>query len=420
MKLHWHAGNRLQLLENGEEFFPAVLDAIAGAERELLIETFILFDDTVGRDLQAAVIAAAKRGVQVDLTLDGYGSIELSPEFIGAMTEVGVRVHLFDPSPRVLGFRTNLLRRLHRKIVAIDGRLAFVGGINFALDQVASSGPNGKQDYSVRIEGPLAEEIQRFARAALGTAASAGEGRLRWHGRKTKRAERPKDNRNNAGAQETEASGQAAFVSRDNHRHRTDIEHCYRTAIRTAKDEVIIANAYFFPGYRLLRDMRRAARRGVRVQLILQGEPDMAYVRTAARLLYRSLVKDGVTVHEYLRRPLHAKVAVVDGTWATVGSSNLDPLSLSLNLEANVLLHDRAFAAGLREKLLKLAERDSRLVVYESLPEHTMWRYALGALAYHVARGFPAWLAWLPHRGPRLRSFVRGNVLDTPTVTESA
>src|SRR5690606_37234668 len=141
----------------------------------------------------------------------------------------------------------------------------------------------------------------------------------------------------------------AIFVTRDNGRHRNDIEQHYLAAIRSARSEILIANAYFFPGYRLLRELRNAARRGVRVGLVLQGEPDMPMVRAASKLLYDYLLSAGVEIHEYCQRPLHGKVAIVDEDWSTVGSSNLDPLSLSLNLEANVVIRDRAFNACLGE-----------------------------------------------------------------------
>jgi len=405
VKLDWRDGNQLLLLENGESFFPAAFEAMAAARSELLIETFILFDDEVGRQLQAAVIAAARRGVQVDLTVDGYGSPDLSPAFIGAMTQAGVRFHIFDPRPRIFGLRTGLLHRLHRKIIAIDGECAFIGGINYAVDQLAESSPYAKQDYAVRIIGPLAQDIQRYVREAL----APTRGGLAW--RRWRRG---------APAAAGQGHGaRAAFVTRDNHRHRDDIERCYRTAIRTAREEVLIANAYFFPGFRLLREMRRAARRGVKVQLILQGEPDMGYVRTVARLLYGSLLKDGVAIHEFTRRPLHGKVAVVDGAWSTVGSSNLDPLSLSLNLEANVLIHDRDFALALRARLLDLVAHHCRAIQPEHLPQRTMWRYLVHAIAYHTARHFPSWLSWLPRGQPSIHSFDhRGEVHAAPVAID--
>ncbi len=191
-------------------------------------------------------------------------------------------------------------------------------------------------------------------------------------------------------------------------------------AIRTARDTVWIANAYFFPGYRLLRDLRRAAPRGVKVHLILQSDPDVPIARTAGELLYESLMKDGVTIHEYCRREMHGKVAIVDGIWTTVGSTNLDPLSLSLNLEANVLIRDAEFAATLQRRLQHLIEHDCKQLKPDVLPRLTMWRYIMVSLAYHISRGFPRWLRVLPYSGARIRSFVRGQCIDTKTAFDAS
>ena len=340
------------MLENGDAYFPAVFDAIDAAEREVLIETFILFEDRVGRDLQQHLITAAARGVEVDLTVDGFGSPDLSNDFISALTAAGVRLHVYEPTPLVRHLKP--LRRLHRKIVVVDGRIAFVGGINFSEDHLESFGPRAKQDYAVSIEGPVVEHVHRFAQQALAPV----QRRLKMERPATREDSQVASRVAASEPQTLPGSAEVAFVRRDNHHHRTDIERAYRMAIRTARDTVWIANAYFFPGYRLLRDLRRAAARGVKVQLILQSDPDVPIARVAGRLLYESLMKDGVTIHEYCRREMHGKVAIVDGIWTTVGSTNLDPLSLSLNLEANVLIRDAEFAATLQRRLQHLIEND--------------------------------------------------------------
>ncbi|NML15349.1 cardiolipin synthase ClsB [Azohydromonas caseinilytica] len=407
MKLDWTAGNRIEVLENGEEYYPRVFAAIAAARREVVIETFILFDDPVGRQLHAVLLEVARRGVQVDLTVDGYGSPDLSDEFIRALTDAGVRLHVYDPRPRLLGLRYNLVRRMHRKIVVIDGELAFIGGINFSEDHLIASGPMSKQDYAVQVQGPVVRQMHGFVHEVL---APVRHALLQWvrHGfRRPVKIQPPAPS-----VLPPVGSAQAVLVTRDNERHTNDIERCYRTAIRTARREVVIANAYFFPGYRLLRELRRAARRGVAVHLILQGEPDMAIVRIGARMLYHSLVKDGVHVHEYCKRPLHGKVAVVDGEWATVGSSNLDPLSLSLNLEANLLIRDRDFAADLRQRLQRLIDNECTEMSREALPKRTMWRYLGSALAFHLLRHFPSWAEVLPRSGKFVRSFIGRRQVD--------
>lgn len=400
----WISGNQFQLLENGEEFFPRVFECIAAARHEVLLETFILFEDRVGEELHAALHQAARRGVQIDLTIDGYGSPDLSPEFISTLTRAGVRVHVFDPGPRLWGWRTNLFRRMHRKIVVVDGARAFVGGINYSADHLADFGPQAKQDYAVEIEGPIVADIHSFARRAL-AAGQRNAGTQASPGLRERFSERA---RSMAGTWREDdippPAGDAAalFVTRDNRKHTNDIERHYRAAIRTARHRVVIANAYFFPGYRLIQELRRAARRGVEVQLILQGEPDMAIVKTAASMLYHHLLDAGVQIYEYCQRPLHGKVAVVDDEWATVGSSNLDPLSLSLNLEANVVIRDRAFNEDLAARLGQLIQHHCKRIERKDLVESTWWRSVRSYFVFHLLRRYPAWAGWLPAHAPRI------------------
>ena len=401
MSSPWVTGNRIALLENGEEFFPRVFDAIAAAQREVVIETFILFDDKVGQALHAVLLAAAQRGVLVDVTIDDFGSPDLSGQFLGSLCDAGVRIHVFDPATRLFGWRTNALRRMHRKIVVVDAQLAFVGGINYSADHLADFGPEAKQDYAVEIAGPLVAQIHRFTHAALAQGMRHQSGRQWWRGRGQLRVQ----------AQEPSVQGTATamFVVRDNQGHVSDIERHYRIAIRAARQRVVIANAYFFPGYRLIREMRRAARRGVQVHLILQGKPDMPIVKTAAALLYRHLLNAGVHIHEYIDRPMHGKVAVADDEWATVGSSNLDPLSLALNLEANVIVRDRAFNQQLGGRLDTLMRESCKKITNDHLGEVRGWYLIRSFLVYHVTRLYPSWALWLPRHAPRLAPALRAH-----------
>ncbi|MDP2451991.1 cardiolipin synthase ClsB [Polaromonas sp.] len=398
MNGRWVAGNSFTLLENGEAFFPRVFECIAAAEREVLLETFILFEDKVGQALQEALLTAARRGVQIDITIDGYGSPDLSPAFILALTQAGVRVHVFDPSPRLWGYRTNLFRRMHRKIVVVDGKRAFVGGINYSADHLADFGPEAKQDYAVEMEGPLVAEVHQFARAQLLLGQQPPGSRF---AQLLKRRPAPCAA---PACTPLPAAGRAdaLFVTRDNVEHKSDIERHYRIAIRGARRRIIIANAYFFPGYRLLRQLRQAARRGVDVRLILQGEPDMPIVKIAAGLLYHHLLAAGVKIYEYHDRPLHGKVALTDDEWSTVGSSNLDPLSLSLNLEANVIIKDRAFNQHLGEHLEQLMQNSCTQVQARDVAETGLWVSVRSFFVFHLLRRYPAWFGWLPAHTQRL------------------
>ncbi len=381
----------MRLLENGEDYFPAVFDAINAACDEIILETFILFEDKIGKELHALLIAAARRGVRIDMLVDGFGSSDLTPPFVDALTQAGVRLRVFDPARRVMGLRFNVLRRMHRKIVVVDAQQAFVGGINFSFDHMRDFGPEAKQDYAVEVHGPIVAQIHRFVRASAdGSAPRDAQGA---------EAAGP-----TVRAQDAQGSAEMIFVTRDNHRHPNGVERQYRAAIRAARERVVLANAYFFPGFRLLRQMRRAARSGVQVTLILQGEPDMPIAKVAARLLYGYLQTAGVQIYEYCDRPLHGKVAVVDDAWSTVGSSNLDPTSLSLNLEANLVIRDKAFARHLGERLQYLITNQCTAIEPEAAgSKFPFWRPVRSFILFHLLSGFSRWINWLPHRAAKIR-----------------
>ncbi len=408
MNSHWLPGNHIALLENGEGYFPRVFEAIAAAENEVLLETFILFDDQVGRDLQRALLRAAERGAQVHVLVDGWGSPDLPPSFMQPLLDAGVKVRSFEPAKRLFGARINMLRRMHRKLVVVDSRRAFVGGINYSMDHLAAFGALAKQDYAVEITGPLVGQIHAFCRASLD--APQPERRLwlqRW------RTKHDVDEAIWSGDSDKDAAHagtRAAFVTRDNRANRTDIERHYRAAVRNARKRVLIANAYFFPGFRLLRDLRRAARRGVQVDLILQGWPDVPWAQRAAELLYEYLIRAGVRVYEYGERPLHAKVAVVDDHWSTVGSSNLDPTSLSLNLEANVMVRDKTFAIHLRERLEHLMQQRCERIRLPAVGRlRSSWIALRGLVVYHAMRHFSAWARHAPESVPRIKPMQRNS-----------
>ncbi|AEF22766.1 MULTISPECIES: cardiolipin synthase ClsB [Pseudomonas] len=388
MKYEWRDGNQIDLLINGEDFFPAVFESIRNARQQVLLETFIIFEDKIGMELQQALIAAARNGAEVEITVDGYGTADLSTEYVAALVAAGVRVHMFDPGKRLLGMRTNLFRRLHRKIVVVDNEVAYIGGINYGEDHIADYGPMAKQDYAVRVRGPIVADLHTAAVRLLDA-----------------RDDRPATpHRGSQPGQHRHAGNSRLLMTiRDNGDDTNTIEQHYLDAIRNAQHRLIIANAYFFPGYRLLRELRNAARRGVKVTLILQGMPDMPLVRLCSRLTYNYLLRDGVTIYEYCQRPLHGKVALADHEWCTIGSSNLDPLSLSLNLEANVIVRDAALNRRLHEHLSELAESSCKSVPLKRVMRGYWWRAPLIFLCFHFLRHFPAIAGWFPAHSPRIK-----------------
>ena len=342
--VHQVAENQLMLLKNGTAYFPQLCADIDAARHSIYLETYIFFADKTGRMVADALRRAAERGVSVRVLLDGYGSAELPPEWLDEMRASNVQVQWFrrEISPFTLRrSRMRRLRRLHRKLVVVDGEVAFVGGINIVNDISSRDGFNAPRlDYAVRVEGAIAGEIQATMRRLWGLVSWAN---FRRRGKELRRfvMERAKP-----------AARGITLLLRDNLRHRHDIESAYLNAIAGAHREIIIANAYFLPRRLFRQALVQAAQRGVRVMLLLQGRVEYRVQHYATHALYDQLLAGGIEIYEYQPSYLHAKVAVVDGRWATVGSSNIDPYSLMLALEANLAVRDRGFAAELRDSLL--------------------------------------------------------------------
>lgn len=333
-------GNRITLLKSGVEYFPALVAEFEAAQREIRLETYIFEADATGRAIAAALGRAARRGVAVNVMVDGFGSQDLDPALVRELEEAGVRFLVYRRNISPWTLRRTRLRRLHRKIAVIDARVAFVGGINVVDDVDAQGEAAPRFDYAVRVEGPLLTKIYPVVKQ-LWSRVSA----IQFHARAAEpRALVP--------PALSRGGQRAAFVVRDNIGHRSDIEQAYLAAIEQARDEIIIANAYFFPGRRFRRALTQAAARGVRVVLLLQGKVEYVLQHYAARALYGLFLDAGIEIHEYHRSYLHAKVAMIDRNWATVGSSNIDPFSLLLAREANVVIEDEGFAGELRASLL--------------------------------------------------------------------
>ncbi len=368
-------GHQLTLLEGSAELFPAVVTAIEAAQREVWLETYIFDFTGASQAVAVALEQAAQRGVRVRVVVDGFGTPLVPEDWRMRFRQAGVDWQVYAPVGSLGVLWPGSWRRLHRKLCVVDDRVAFCGGINI-LDDLhdPNHGPlqAPRLDFAVQAQGPLVRDVQRAislvwerVRAVHSLDPHALADALRHRNRPSR-------------GEPAEAAGpvRAALVLRDNLRHRAQIEKAYLRAIGRAQEEVLIANAYFVPGRKLRLALVRAARRGVRVTLLLQGRYEYFMQYYASRPVYDSLLRAGVAIHEYSPSFLHAKVAVVDGHWSTVGSSNLDPLSLLLAREANVVVEDPAFASQLRDRLLQAITQHGQAtdpVVYGSRP----WRQRL-------------------------------------------
>ena len=344
MRTRFLPGNRIDLLETGSDYFPALREAIDAAQREVHLETYIFEDDDTGRMIATALIQAARRGVAVRVLADGFGARRFVDRLMPEMLQHGVEVLIYRPELTRFTFHRHRLRRMHRKVTVVDGRVAFVGGINIIDDMHTPGQKPPRYDYAVSVRGPLLDPIHTSSRRIWELVSWAN----------FKRRFRVKND--HPPLTEYQGDMRAAFLIRDNLRHRRDIEDAYLDALGHASHDIVLANAYFLPGRRFRRALMDAAGRGVNVVVLLQGRVEYVLLHYASKALYGALLASGVRIFQYHKSFLHAKVAVVDDRWATVGSSNIDPFSLLLAREANVIVRDKGFTAKLRASLQRAME----------------------------------------------------------------
>jgi cardiolipin synthase len=371
----------VRLLQGAAELFPALIAAMDAAQQHIRLETYIFDLTGAGAAVAEALERAARRGVRTQLVVDGVGTGALPTEWVQRWQAAGVQHRVYSPLGTWGLLSPSHWRRLHRKLCVVDGHMLFCGGIN-VLDDFHDPNHGALEsprfDFAVQTTGSLvaqASDAMEQLWWRLQALHDAREHRLPQAFQALRAAVdvarspplRPTDAGAGVVAGAAGAAGasmRAALVLRDNLRNRSRIEKAYRRAIGTARHEIIIANAYFLPGGKLRRALTLAARRGVRVRLLLQGRYEYFLQFHAARPVYGALLEAGVEIHEYEASFLHAKVAVIDAQgdrpWATVGSSNLDPLSFLLAREANVVVEDAAFATELRGRLVDAMQQAGR------------------------------------------------------------
>lgn len=360
-------GNRCALLRDGIEAFPAMLDAIRAAQHYVRLETYMFVDDAVGGLFAEALSSAAERGIEVTVLYDWLGSWKTSRAFFRAMRARGVNVRAFKP----FAFRavSALIRRNHRKVLVIDGELAFVGGINIAAKWAPVGQGEGWRDDVLRIEGPAVRELERcFSvswRLQVARRLSLLKQRLRRHGREVPAAR---------------GELNLAVLSK-----RRAIYRAYLHAIERARRSVLIAAAYFVPDRRMIDALCDAAGRGVEVRLLLNGKSDHPWLQFATRAFYDRLLAAGATLYEWCHGTLHAKTAVVDGVWGTVGSFNLERMSFAFNYELNVAFADERLGGALEQSF----RRDAAMckpIDPARWRRRSLWRRALERLLFVFRR----------------------------------
>jgi cardiolipin synthase A/B len=370
---HCVDGNEVRLLRNGEQAYPQMLSAIAAAREQVLLEMYWFGSDSIGRKFAAALAEAAQRGVEVSIIYDAVGSVGASEDMFAELRRAGARVIEFNPiAPWKRRFRlSKLTRRDHRKILIVDGKTGFTGGINIADFWLPrEEGGAAWRDDMVRLDGPAVADLSdcfalswkrlRGAPLRLVGFVAAPPARV-------------------AAIQAVRVLGQHFL------RTQRQISRAYLHYVQRAQSRVFIANSYFVPDRRILRALSRAARRGVDVRIIVPGQSDVDIVRHASRAVWGRLLRAGVRIFEWDESVLHAKSAVIDGRWSTTGTFNFDYLSLRLNLEVNVSVLDERFASRLQDSFLEDFGlcREVRLVDFRFRP---LGQRLLELIAYRLRK----------------------------------
>jgi cardiolipin synthase len=375
------AGNRVQLLVNGTEAFPAMLAAINGAQKCISIEFYKIRADAVGKLFMQALIKAVERGVRVRLLYDAYGSRTVTYADFTALVDAGAEVRVFNPIFWFTFLRLN--NRDHRKILVVDGRLAFLGGLNLG-EEYDGNGLNGWRDTALMIEGPAANAAERvFDESWLQGGMNLFGKDLPFVGiyplKRTLDIPLVELFKLQGAACLSDppppVTGEAIvrIVASDPHYLSSTIVDTYLLAINAARTSIDITSAYFLPPLVLRRALAAAAKRGVRVRLIMQGSSDIPLTRTMTVGYYGTLLKHGAEIYEWKKSVLHAKTMVVDGVWSTIGSANLDGRALFLSYEVNAAVIDRALARAVQEQF----ERDRmqcRRVTWEEWRHRPLWQ----------------------------------------------
>ncbi|MBW2546571.1 MAG: cardiolipin synthase ClsB [Deltaproteobacteria bacterium] len=333
------SGNRVTLLHDGEQAFPAMLEAIAEAKREILLEMYWFASDAVGRQFAEALIVKADAGVRVRVIYDAVGSIQSDRRMFASLRDAGCEVEEYNPiAPWRSRFRIGVVNnRDHRKLLVVDRQVGFTGGVNLGDEWApVSAGGGGWRDDIIRIEGPAVEQMcdifdygwlrivepQALVRHRFGPPIDTGDGQ----------------------------GSRVRVLANHYFRERRAIRQAYLRRIESARRSVCIANSYFVPDGRIRRVLAQAVERGAEVRVIVPGKSDVPAVRHAARKLYGPLLQAGIQLYEWQGSILHSKTAVIDGRWCTVGTYNLDSRSLRFNLEVTAAVEDAAVAGAMEDR----------------------------------------------------------------------
>jgi cardiolipin synthase A/B len=356
----------VELVHSGEDYFSRLRQLISSAQSEIHLQTYIFENDATGLEIASALKEAANRKVKIYILLDGYGSSKLPNYFFEDLIQVGIHIRLFSPwySNKVI----YIGRRLHHKVLVVDGKTTIIGGINIADKYRGSPAKLPWLDYALQIKSTaIAEPLQQLCKNYYV---------------KNHRVTRKPIQAAFKEAQETSVK----ILLNDWVKQSTEISKAYINALRKADTEVIMVASYFLPGKNLRNAMSNAAKRGVQVKIILSGVSDLPLVMRATQYLYSSLLEQGITLFEWKKSVLHGKLLVADAKWATIGSFNLNHLSSYRSIEMNAAIDSPEFSEKLHHHLLKVIEQSEQITFDILHKRNGIWVRFKNWLAYRLIR----------------------------------
>ena len=356
----YKGGHSIQLLRSGESFFASCEKVIDESKHYIHFQTYIVDDDETGRRIVNALIRAAKRGVRVYFLLDAYGGNSFSKELINKVEEAGILFRMFSPALISKDFQLSL--RLHHKVLLIDGFTAIIGGMNVADRYHGKTGLKAWLDFAILIKGPECAHVLFILKKL-------------WNKAFISRKERSFETMHHPVRYVDDVK--LKVIQNNWYRNKIEILKSYRSALKHAQNRMTIFASYFLPGRNERRLLRNASRRGVDIKIVLSAESDAPVFKRATNFLYDFILRNNITIYEYLPSNLHAKVAIVDGNWSTIGSYNLNHLSDYGSIEMNVDILDTQFAEMFEEILLEIIKNDCRQVTFEDYTHRKTWLFQI-------------------------------------------
>lgn len=355
-KYDYKNGHSIELLQSGEPFFAAFEKAVDEAKHYIHFQTYIIDEDETGLRIIDALIRASERGVRIYLLLDAFGTGYLTGSLIKRIEGAGILFRFFSPTFITNGFHLSL--RLHHKVMLADGTTAIIGGMNIANRYHGTSDAKAWLDFALKIQGPECAHILDILKRIWNKTFIPGQ-------------ERSHETVNNPVIFKENVMLKA--VQNNWYRNKIEILKSYRSAIRHSHNRMILFSGYFLPGRNERRLLRNASRRGVDIKIVLSAESDAPIFKRATNFLYSFILRNNISIYEYLPSNLHAKVATVDGKWSTIGSYNLNHLSDYGSIELNVDISDSRFARKFEELLIRIIKKDCRQVIFEDYLRRRTW-----------------------------------------------